>query len=173
VYYLDRPQFTLKQIAAAAGIEVATLRTWLQRKHFELGKKDQAASELGDAHLLSLRSALLIGTAVELARCGVHPRTAAKHALAFTLLGDKHRDPGEVFSGDGVYTALISHPGHETGQVMRFDAESPLVDLFFSQRAGGMSSAVVVFLNRIDRQMRTALMPAGDVAASSIKTGNG
>ena len=161
---LEQPQFTIAQVAKAAGIQANTLRSWFQRGHFTLGDSDKRA-DFGDAHLLSLRTALQVGTAVELYRSGAHPARSEKLALAFTLLGDADqatgetiRGAGELFPGNGVYTALIAYPGIDDAKVVRFDDKVPALSEAFWSNAGRQSSAQIVWLNRVDRKIRIALL---------------
>ena len=162
---LEQPQFTIVQVAAAAGIEANTLRSWFQRGHFTLGDSDKRA-DFGDAHLLSLRTALQVGTAVEIYRSGAHPARAAKLALAFTLVADVDqtsgeiiRGAGELFPGNGVYTALIAYPGIDDAKVVRFDDKGPALSAaFHSNGYGRQNSAQIVWLNFVDRKIRIALL---------------
>lgn len=162
---LDQPQFTITQVADAAPIQANTLRSWFQRKHFALGDSDKRA-DFGDAHMLSLRTALQVGTAVELYRSGTHPARAAKLARAFTLFADTDqksgetlRYPGELFPGDGVYTALIAYPGIDDAKVVRFDDNGPALSAAFQSNGfGRQNSAQIVWLNFVDRKIRIALL---------------
>jgi hypothetical protein len=152
---LDDPRFTIAQVAKAAGISANTLRSWFQRKHFLLRWADKRAADFGDAHLLSLRTALQVGTAVELYRSRVHPARAAKIALAFTHFGDEARHPGELFSKG--FTALVAHPEVDDATVIYFDGNTPLEQVFFSRGPGKQVSVLVVWINFVDHRIRTSL----------------
>lgn len=177
----DDPRFTLAQVAEAAGCAVGTLRSWLQRGHFRLDMAvgDSPAEVAGKAHLVTLRRALHVGAAVELIRNDMDPARAFRAALSFVdtynpqfEADGRFRDPEGLFA-DG-YTLLAVYPGIEHGIVMWVDAEnaankpgrapnaSPLLNIFFPRAVNGRQvSGTFVWLNMIDRRVRTSLLSNG------------
>jgi hypothetical protein len=167
---MDTPDYTLSQVAAAAGVEAGTLRSWLQRKHWRLDMAigDSPAEIAGRAHLVTLRRALQIGTAIELVRNGVEPARAFTAARAFSDIYDGlerlPRTPGGLFE-DPAYTLLALYPDETEGVVIPVFTEgkhrTPLSAILFPEHHyGGDSikgSGVFVWLNRIDQRIRTAL----------------
>lgn len=173
---LDDPRFTLSQVAEAAGVQVGTLRSWLQRGHWRLDMAfgDTPAEVAGKAHLITLRRALHIGAAVELVRNDVEPARAFRAARSFVDVFDGIPSgiisDGGVRGTDGLYptgwTLLIAYPGDEFGEVMWVDDtqplnKTPLTSLFFPQAPiGSKVSGTFVWLNQVDRRIRSRLAEA-------------
>jgi hypothetical protein len=170
----DEPKFTMSQVAEAVAVSANTLRSWLQRNHWRLdtNKGDSPTEAAGKAHLLTLRRALHIGAAVELIKNNVEPARAFAAALSFVDIFDPTEDDDGHFRGpEGLFqtgwTLLIAYPDTPFGVVMRVENnpgaknQSPLSKLLFpkmfSPRRG--RSGTFVWLNQIDTQIRTALVP--------------
>ena len=153
---LDSPSFTVAQVARAAGVPVATLRSHLQRQHWRLDGEDVPADEPGKGHLVTMRRALQIGVAVELIRNGVDPKRAFRAAAGFSDFGGpKDRAPGELF--DAGHTALVLSPGEEWPEVVRFGDDTPARTLFAPTGKEAGKSAVIVWLDKIVRDMEARL----------------
>ncbi|MGE7152342.1 hypothetical protein ACQKJ1_01195 [Methylorubrum rhodesianum] len=177
---LDDPRYTLSQVAEAAGVQVGTLRSWLQRKHWRLDMAvgDSPAEVAGKAHLITLRRALHIGAAVELVRNDVEPARAFRAALSFVdIFNPEIEAEGRERGHDGLfadgYTLLAVYPGFDSGIVMWVDAENstnkpgrppnatPLMSIFFPRLLGGRQvSGTFVWLNQVDRRIRSRLVEA-------------
>lgn len=162
---MDSPEFTLSQVANAAGIDVGTLRSWLQRKHWRLDMAvgDSPADVAGKAHLVTLRRALQIGAAAELVRNGVEPSRAFKAAWYFSDAADPLeaegyiRAPGELFR-DGS-TILIAYKDRDIGVVMRLDDNASWQNLVFNPFVRERQiSGSFVWLNFVDKRIRSALL---------------
>jgi hypothetical protein len=174
---LDDPRFTLSQVAEAAGCQVGTLRSWLQRKHWRLDMAigDSPAEVAGKAHLVTLRRALHIGASVELIRNDMDPARAFRAARNFVDVQDPSFDArasgGQVRNERGLfdngYTLLVVYPDVAPGVIMWVDdtrclSSSPLKDIIFPKKSiGHQSSGVFVWLNQIDRRIRTHLLKEG------------
>ncbi|MHC2017617.1 hypothetical protein [Methylobacterium sp. CM6247] len=166
---LDDNRFTLSQVAEAAGVQVGTLRSWLQRKHWRLDMAigDNPSDIAGRAHLATFRRALQVGTAVELVRNDVEPSRAFRAALSFVdgfsevLDGGPRQDNG-LFD-DGL-TLLAVYPGHDHGVIMRVDlgatsGSSSLSNILFPKLPSGrQTSGTFVCLNWIYDRMASHLL---------------
>ena len=173
---LDDPRYTLSQVADAAGVQVGTLRSWLQRKHWRLDMAvgDSPAEVAGKAHLITLRRALHIGAAVELVRNDVEPARAFRAARSFVDVFDDIPSgiisDGGVRGVDGLYpngwTLLVAYPDDDFGVVMWVSdtqplGKTPLANLFFPQAPiGRQVSGTFVWLNQVDRRIRSRLVEA-------------
>jgi hypothetical protein len=153
---LDEPRFSMKQVAQATPGNMNTIFTWFQRGHFALGERDRPA-EIGLSHSISLRTALEVAIAVELhQRCTLHPAIGAGVARQFTQLGDEERGPGELYPKD--FTVLVVFPESRDGRVIRVGKTTPMLDAFHSPYGGRQNAVILLWLNHIDRNVRTALL---------------
>lgn len=166
---LDEPRFSLGQVAKALGISASTLRSWLRLKYFGLGQGDSERQAEGHAHAISLRTALWAGAVVEVTKHGVPAGRAAKIAAAFALHADVDqkteqtvRGAGELYPGHGVYTLLVAYPGDDVGHVIRIDDKTPLQPIFFDQRTGRATSALIVWLNFVEKAIHMNLLQRGE-----------
>lgn len=166
---LDEPRFSLGQVAKALGVSDSTLRSWVRLKYFGLQRSDRVRPAEGLAHGISLRTALWAGAVVELTKHEIPAGRAAKIARSFALHADVDpkthqttRAPGELYPGDGIYTALIAYPGDDEGEVLRFDSKTPLQPIFFNPRTGRSTSALVIWLNFVDKSIRVSLLQRGE-----------
>jgi len=167
----DDPRFTLSQVAEAVGVSANTLRSWLQRKHWRLDMAvgDSPAEIAGKAHLVTLRRALHIGAAVELIRNDVEPARAFRAARSFVDVfnprfeADRHVR-GEEGLFEDAWTVLVAYPDQEWGEVIRVEKnpkakdQTPLLDLLFPKLGGRKRSGTFVWLDQVDKQVRTALV---------------
>jgi hypothetical protein len=64
---LDTPRFLLSDVAKAAGMEVCTVRAWVKRGLVPLSGSDKRGFKAGVAHRVTLRTALVIVGAAEIA----------------------------------------------------------------------------------------------------------
>lgn len=159
------PQFSLGEIAKAFRVPDSTIRGWLAHGYFGLRRGDDKKRKTqGDAHAISLSTALWVGAVVELTKYGMPAKRAAKIARAFVLdadadqqTGETLRYPAELYAGDGIYTALVAYPDDDEGKIVRFESKSPLLPFFFNPRTGRQTSALVVWLNFVDRDIRAYL----------------
>jgi hypothetical protein len=170
VAMFDDPRFTLSQVADAAGVSANTLRSWLQRKHWRLDMAigDSPAEIAGKAHLVTLRRALHIGAAAELIRNDVDPARAFKAARSFVDVYDPIFEGDGHFRGpDGLFetgwTMLVAYPDQEHGVIVRIENDpmakdqTSLLSLLFPKLYGTKRSGTFVWLNQVDKQIRTAL----------------
>jgi hypothetical protein len=161
---LDERRYSLGQIARAEGVSENTMRSWFGRGYFGLGEADRARKATGMAHEISLRTWLWIGTVLELTRYGISAARAAKIARGFALHADVDqktgktlRYPAELYPGDGVFTVLVAFPDDDDGLVLRVDSKTPALEIAVNPRRGNQTSCLIVWLNRVDRRVRTAL----------------
>ncbi|MCJ2070576.1 hypothetical protein MKK75_17545 [Methylobacterium sp. J-030] len=170
---LDDPRYTLSEVAIASGVQVGTLRSWLQRGHWRVDTAvgDSPAAIAGKAHLVTLRRALHIGAAVELVRNDVEPARAFRAARSFVDIFDPHwehegrpRDEGGLFVAG--WTLLVVYPSREDGIVMWIDdtqplSKTPLQSILFPKiQQSQQVSGTFVWLNQIDRRIRLGLKNA-------------
>ena len=153
---MDSPEFTLSQVAAAAGVEVNTLRSWLQRKHWKMDTTVESAGDAGKAHLITLRRGLHIGLAVELVRNDMDPARAFKAAYSFshTAAVDRAQPAREV---GGLYdypamTVMVVPRATSDSRILRIDDKSSAFDLFATY-----PSTVIVSIKQVDQRIRNAL----------------
>jgi hypothetical protein len=155
---MDEPRFTMKEVAQASGGNVNTIFSWFQRGHFQLGKSDKRA-EVGRGHEISFRTALEVAIAVKLYKdCKLAPASGAHAARIFTQLGDRDRDPGELYKTD--FTLLAVHPEIATAKVVHATNKTPITD-FFSIRGDRRTAVILIWLNFVDRDLRVALLQDG------------
>lgn len=166
---LDDNRFTLSQVAEAAGVQVGTLRSWLQRKHWRLDMAigDNPSDIAGKAHLVTFRRSLQIGTAVELTRNDVEPSRAFRAALSFVdafseiLDGGPRKENGLFEEG---LTLLAVYPGQDHGVIMRVDlghtsGNFAQVNILFPRLPGNRQvSGTFVCLNWIYDRMESHLL---------------
>lgn len=165
---MDSPIYRLSDVAKATGLSVGTLRSWLQRGHWrvDMAIGDSPAEIAGKAHLITLRRALQIGVAAELIRNNVEPARAFEAARSFSdhanrlELGSDQIGPGELFPAPA-WTLLIVYPERSYGVVKRIDRRTPMQDILFSGELGAEHSGVFVWLNQVDKQVRTGLAHVG------------
>ncbi|PJI55719.1 hypothetical protein CTI14_02390 [Methylobacterium radiotolerans] len=170
---LDDSRYTLSEVAAAAGVQVGTLRSWLQRGHWRVDTAvgDSPAAIAGKAHLVTLRRALHIGAAVELVRNDIEPARAFRAARSFVDLFDplwehegRPREAGGLFAAG--WTLLVVYPGQDQGVVMWVDDtqpinKTPLQNILFPNiEQSRQVSGTFVWLNQIDRRIRLGLKNA-------------
>ncbi len=104
---LDKPQFTLGQIAKASAISPSTIRTWFQRGQLRLGLHDKASPQNGMARLFSGSTAIMVAVASKLNQMGIDIERAAEIAIDFAYIGDSSREPGCLIKGDDVVDTLL------------------------------------------------------------------
>jgi hypothetical protein len=166
------PQLSLGEIAKVLRMPDSTIRGWLARGYFGLRRgDDQKRKTEGLAHAISLSTALWVGAVAELTKFGMPAKRAAQIARAFILHADVDqkteetlRYPAALYPGEGIYTALVAHPGDDEGTIVRFDSKTALAPFFYNERSGGRPSALVVWLNFIDRDIRTYLQQRSEGA---------
>lgn len=168
---LDEHRFTLSHVAEAAGVDVGTLRSWLQRGHWRMDMVvgDSPAEVAGKAHLITFRRSLQIGTATELVSNGVKPAKAFRAALSFVEGFSEVLDGGPR-GGNGLFadglTILAVYPDEEYGVVMRVDlgggpANTPLNSILFPRAPGGRkTSGCFVCLNWVYDRIAERLLRA-------------
>lgn len=125
---IDTPAFTLAKIAAVAGLEVNTLRSWYQRGHIKLAEIDKPAEGNGLARLLSGRSAIAIAIMAELVRAHMLPQRAGEAGEYFAHHGLKNdhreRSPGCLWSDGGATYLAVPFSG--TPMVLTAGRETPI-----------------------------------------------
>jgi len=155
---MDEPRFTMKEVAQASGGNVNTIFSWFQRGHFQLGKSDKRA-KVGRGHEISFRTALEVAIAVRLYRdCKLAPALGAQAARIFTQLGDRDRDPGELYDTD--FTLLAVHPEVATANVIHASHTISITDSFYI-RGNRREAVILIWLNYLDRDLRVALLQGG------------
>jgi hypothetical protein len=148
---LDEPRYLISSVARAADVPVATLRSWLQRRHLWLAKHDHPAEAFGSAHRLSLRSALRVGAMAELIALGVPPRRAGEAALLWTEAGSPERLPAQLYAKP--LTALCVW--RDGAEVKHLPLSGNVTPLFL-----GGNGVTAVVLDLVDRAVRTRLEAA-------------
>jgi hypothetical protein len=153
----------------AAGMNVGTAGSWLQKKWIRLNKSDKRAKVAGATTLLSRRRVLQLAIAWRLAKAGLHPKIACAAAHSFTDLANSgeapgfDRDPGELFAN-----AITSLVVYEDGScaVVRIGEDKDKKPTAFQQLhfpAGGQTAqsrydaATSIMLDRIVRDVKLAL----------------
>lgn len=163
---LDEPRYSLGQVARSVGLPESTLRSWFRRGHLGLDLGGRLRESHGQAHAVSLRTALWVGVIAGLVELQIPAARAAKVARAFVHFGEPdvqtgaQRYPGELFAGDGAWTLLVVHPDDDHGTIIRADRRTPLGDVFVGP-AGRKVGAVVLWLNQVDKRVRTGLAHVG------------
>ena len=84
---MDSPLFTLRQVAAATGWNLGTMRDHFVKGVFPWHEGDGKAKVAGSTSLLSLRAAVRLGIAFQLWSLGVSPKDAFRASTAFTDFG--------------------------------------------------------------------------------------
>ncbi len=84
----DTPTFTLREVAAATGWHLGTMRDYFVRGVFQWHDGDGKAIVAGGTSKLSLRGAVRLAIAYQLWSQGVAPREAIKAATVFTDFGN-------------------------------------------------------------------------------------
>ena len=165
----DTPLFTLRQVAAATGWNLGTMRDHFVKGVFPWHEGDGKAKVAGSTSLLSLRAAIRLGIAFELWRLGVSPKDAFRAATTFTDFGTAptsnefrlSRLPGHIFA-DGYDTILLWRKG-KGARVMPTD-EGGFVNInqFICAPFGGKSGPVVlVRVEDVVESVMASLLPDG------------
>jgi len=165
---LDAPAFSLSEVASAIDVDVGTLRIWVQRGHFKLRNSDLSARMEGVPHIVSLRRALQWGIAARLIKCGFRPAHAERAAYSFSDIADQDeapgfsRDPGELFKSPA-FTFLFGYPGEDRARVVRVDRNTKAESVLLAGLLGGprANEGMFVWVNDVDRQVRTRLLQGG------------
>ncbi|MEL6364330.1 MAG: hypothetical protein AAFR11_05770 [Pseudomonadota bacterium] len=100
----NQPGIKISRAAEAAGIPVATARTWYARGHIFLREYDQDSGESGSMRLLSVRSAIQLCLAAELVRLGISSSEAGQIAMQFAYGGGGYGNYGDEDLGPPVET---------------------------------------------------------------------
>lgn len=171
---MDTPLFTLRQVAAATGWNLGTMRDHFVKGVFPWHEENGKAKAAGSTSLLSLRAAMRLGLAYQLWILGVSPRDAFRAATVFTDFGTAptsnefsvSRMAGNIFP-DGYDTILLWRKG-EGARVMPTD-EGGFVNInqFICAPFGGKSGPVVlVRVEDVVENVMAALVPDGALPAS-------
>ena len=109
--------FSIQQIAEAGGYPATTIRSWFHRGHFEpWPDADLPPERAGFGLRISLRTAVAIMIAMELAELGVPPAVASQAGMKFAHTGKVahplrlERTPGQPFP-DGPTLIVIARNG--------------------------------------------------------------
>jgi hypothetical protein len=106
---LDDPLYKLGDAAEAAALDVALLRSWLDREPIiELGRFDQAPQGTGKPRLLTLRRIIAIAIAAELVELGIITSRAGRIATLFT-----DRELPAFDTKQSAKPLLVVYPGSE------------------------------------------------------------
>ena len=166
---MDSPLFTLRQVAAATGWNLGTMRDHFVKGVFPWHEGDGKAKVAGSTSLLSLRAAVRLGIAFQLWSLGVSPKDAFRASTAFTDFGTVpssnefglSRQAGNIFP-DGYDTILLWRKG-EGARVMPTD-EGVFVNInqFICAPFGGKSGPVVlVRVEDVVESVMASLVPDG------------
>lgn len=108
---LDTARLTIRDACGLADLNPSTGRSWFQKGWLSLWSSDRKAAVAGATTLISERSVLALVIASRLVRLGLHPQRSCSAARHFIGIGSSlegfERDPGELFSGQDVFTALV------------------------------------------------------------------
>lgn len=171
---MDTPLFTLRQVAAATGWNLGTMRDHFVKGVFPWAEEHGKAKAAGSTSLLSLRAAMRLGLSYQLWTLGVSPRDAFRAATVFTDFGTAptsnefgvSRMAGNIFP-DGYDTILLWRKG-EGARVMPTDEGGFVnIDQFICAPFGGKSGPVVlVRVEDVVENVMAALVPDGALPAS-------
>lgn len=139
---LDIARFFSSDVAAAAGVDVATLQNWLRRGVVELAPSDRDAEGLGTRRLLSLRTAIQIVLMTELTRIGIDPRTASLYAAEWTKT-DELAKRGE----EDEDVLLVVQPERGAYAAMTMGTKMAVKKIFHDQGAPDLRVNAVLLLN--------------------------
>lgn len=156
---LDHALFSIACASDASLLKVGTGRSWIQKGYLLLGAgsaKDWRAPTPGAATLLSARTVLQMALGAAFTRLGFHPQSGCRIATAFTVFSSDDRTPGELYGGNA-FTALSAYPGLDEGVVTCVDGKTPYQTIFFPPGFGRQSSAAVVFVDFIHKQVMERL----------------
>lgn len=151
------PQFTFQQVADLAGVEVATVRDWFNRKHgaFSLHHTDQKAPS-GGTRRLSPFTLVAVSLAAQLTRLGVPISRAATAGMTFahTQRGTPRRDyPGALY---GEQRTLLAVDAHGDVRIFPASAQSNHFELLSVIRQTGGATVIEVdqIIAHIEKQTR-------------------
>jgi hypothetical protein len=156
------PRFRTSEVAVAAGIPAATLRSYFKRGQFRIiGATDaRLADESGLPNLFSLRDALVFAVAVKLIGAGADPLEAFNVAVSdfghFAIGGE--RLPAQMldYQKHGS-TLLVYWPGTGHAEIKAAKSITDPLEFAFSNMHGSQESAAIVFLNFVERRVFAAL----------------
>jgi hypothetical protein len=166
----DQPRYLLGDAAAAAGLNVNLLKSWLSRepKVIPFGPYDHEAIGKGSARVFTLRRVVSIAIAAELVRLGV---TALKAGgLAFSMTDKpfpklERSDPQHVTFGAVTGDALLAVYPDKDGCILIPDGLNPSVrDILKHQgppMSGPATSCVIISYAAILNRVRAKLAERG------------
>jgi hypothetical protein len=148
-------QFTFAEVAEAADIPVASLRSWYQQGHFGLTKADQAAP-VGGTRLLSRNTTLAVAICAAFTRAGVSVPIAAQAAMTFahTNSGGPPRSlPGTLYPGSAATIILVAGSRNKIFPVSR---KSNPFEMLSMPGDGNAGTFVLVnpIITRLEKRLR-------------------
>jgi hypothetical protein len=157
-------RFLLSDVAAVAGMPVATLRSLVQRKHIWFDDdEDVVSSDARVPYQIGIRSAIRVAMMALLTqRDGMHPRRAWMITAGFTEFGDgplpnqPARAPGELFERGRTW--LIARDGSDTSEVINVRPDTRAVELMQGLDGRAVSFIAIDCNELVDRVSR-ALAP--------------
>jgi hypothetical protein len=166
---LDDPRFLLGDAAAAAGISLNLLKSWVTREPcvIPFGKYDGKPLGKGSARLFTLRRILSVSVAAELVALGV---TASRAGLLAHYFTDAKHPTFDAAGGPTQFNMLrgdallVTYPDHEAFDVIPENTDINLRQLL--QRSGGpysgpASSCAVLSYGAIAERVKSALAARG------------
>ncbi len=141
----DIPIYFASDIAAAAGIDTATLQNWLKRQAFGFTAHDRIGKGAGSRNLFTMRSAFILALTAEIVRNGVTPQFA--YRVAGSFFGKDHLP-------DAQRTYVCLRPGEEG--FTQADAEYLTLETLFSDDPDlhdDIASALIVDVNKLWKRM--------------------
>jgi hypothetical protein len=98
--------YSMVEVAAAAEMQLNTLRTWIKRGNIAIVRSE--IKKHGKAHRLNYRTVVRIAITWEFVKLGTAPERAWTAALRFTVTGNasRGRGPGELWKEGQTYLIL-------------------------------------------------------------------
>lgn len=157
------PRYRTSEVAKAAGVSHATMRSYFQRGQWRvIGKPAEGE---GLPNLFSLRDAMTFAVAARLiAVTNADPKRAFDiAALDFAHTGDEQRDPGAMFDvHQHGMTLLLYWPETQTAELKAGDNVNGLFDILNPTWNSPQETVTVIVLNYLERRVFTTLSVRSD-----------
>jgi hypothetical protein len=124
-HFLQKPQFTVRQVADATGISDGTIRNWFARGILSVDEKKIGVDpeSIGFGRLFTCYTVMLIAIMGRLTQGGLPPVEAKEAAKRFVFVSDGERRPCFPF-GDGETLLIVPKGANDLqAQVIRGDVD--------------------------------------------------
>jgi hypothetical protein len=160
--------YTLTQIAKLVDVPIATVRTWMKRRHIWF--EDSEMMHIGSAgvpHMVGWPSVMRVALMARLTAYGIAPERAWQATIAFTEIGEvglslggedaqELREPGATFKTGR--TVLVLYLDEDVGRVVNMQPTTPWDALLMPEmgRQSRHEDALFIDINALEARLLKA-----------------